>query len=98
MVNVVDKDHLKNAQDFREIYTAYKENEETINLGAYARGADPVIDNAILLREPMRRFLRQTPEEQIPFEETRRQLRDILSQVQGTRQCAGKTWSVRAKS
>ncbi|AFM14660.1 FliI/YscN family ATPase [Turneriella parva] len=81
MVNVVDKEHLKNAQDFREIYTAYKENEETINLGAYARGADPVIDNAILLREPMRRFLRQTPEEQIPFEETRRQLREILGQV-----------------
>jgi len=81
MVNVVDKDHLKSAQEFREIYTAYKENEETINLGAYARGADPVIDNAILLREPMRRFLRQTPEEQIPFEETRRQLRDILGQA-----------------
>lgn len=78
MVNVVEKDHLRQAQEFREIYTAYKENEETINLGAYARGADPVIDNAILLREPMRKFLRQTPEEQVAFEDTRRQLRDVM--------------------
>jgi flagellum-specific ATP synthase len=81
MPYVVDKEHLKLAQDFRELYTAYKENEETINLGAYARGADPVIDNAILLREPMRKFLRQSPDEQIPFEETRRQLREILGSL-----------------
>lgn len=81
MPNVVEKDHLKLAQEFREIYTAYKENEETINLGAYARGADPVIDNAILLREPMRKFLRQAPDEQIPFEETRRQLKEILGSL-----------------
>lgn len=78
MPNVIDKEQLKQAQDFREIYTAYKENEETINLGAYARGADPVIDNAILLREPMRRFLRQSPDEQVSFEETRRQLREVM--------------------
>jgi flagellum-specific ATP synthase len=81
MPYVADKEHLKLAQDFRELYTAYKENEETINLGAYARGADPVIDNAILLREPMRKFLRQSPDEQIPFEETRRQLREILGSL-----------------
>jgi flagellum-specific ATP synthase len=79
MPNVIDKEHLKSAQEFREIYTAYKENEETINLGAYARGADPVIDNAILLREPMRKFLRQTPDEQVSLEDTRRQLRDVMS-------------------
>lgn len=78
MPNVIDKEQLKQAQDFREIYTAYKENEETINLGAYARGADPVIDNAILLREPMRKFLRQSPDEQVSFEETRRQLREVM--------------------
>jgi flagellum-specific ATP synthase len=78
MSNVIDKDHLKLAQEFREIYTAYKENEETINLGAYARGADAVIDNAILLREPMKKFLRQTPDEQTSFEDTKKQLRDVM--------------------
>ena len=81
MPNVIEKDHLKLAQDFREIYTAFKENEETINLGAYARGSDQVIDNAILLREPMKRFLRQSPDEQVAFEETRRQLREVMSAV-----------------
>ncbi|HRP69154.1 MAG TPA: flagellum-specific ATP synthase FliI, partial [Turneriella sp.] len=79
MGQVIDKDHLKAAQDFREIYTAYKENEETINLGAYARGADPVIDSAILLREPMKRFLRQGPDEQVGMDETRRLLREALA-------------------
>ncbi len=79
MPNVIDKEHLRQAQEFREIYTAYKENEETINLGAYARGADPVIDNAILLREPMKKFLRQTPDEQVSFEDTRRLLREAMS-------------------
>jgi len=79
MPAVIDKDHLRQAQEFREIYTAYKENEETINLGAYARGADPVIDNAILLREPMKRFLRQAPDEQMSFEETRRQMKELMA-------------------
>jgi flagellum-specific ATP synthase len=81
MPNVIDKDHLRQAQEFREIYTAYKENEEVINFGAYARGADAVIDNAILLREPMKKFLRQTPEEQFSFEDTRRQLREVMGSL-----------------
>lgn len=81
MPNVIDKEHLKQAQDFREIYTAYKENEETINLGAYARGADTTIDNAITMREPMKKFLRQTPEEQVTFEDTRRQLRELMGSL-----------------
>lgn len=79
MPSVVDAAHLKLARDFREIYTAYKENEETIHLGAYARGADPVIDNAILLREPMKKFLRQTPSEQVAFEDTKRQLTELMA-------------------
>lgn len=81
MPQVIEKEHLRQAQEFREIYTAYKENEETINLGAYARGADPVIDSAILLREPMKKFLRQSPEEQVTFEDTRRLLREAMSGV-----------------
>ena len=81
MPQVIDKEHLRQAQEFREIYTAYKENEETINLGAYARGADAVIDNAILLREPMKKFLRQAPEEQVAFEDTRRLLRETMSGI-----------------
>ncbi|MCX7632928.1 MAG: FliI/YscN family ATPase [Turneriella sp.] len=81
MPNVVDREHLRLAQEFRELYSAYKENEEIINLGAYARGSDPLIDNAILLREPMRKFLRQQPDEQALFEDTLRQLKELLAGI-----------------
>jgi flagellum-specific ATP synthase len=43
----------------REHLAVYRKNQDLINIGAYPAGSSPVIDEAIRLHEPLRRFLRQ---------------------------------------
>lgn len=59
MVDVVSPEHMKKAMRFKELYAAYKENEDLINIGAYAKGSSPEIDAAIQKYGSMREYLRQ---------------------------------------
>jgi flagellum-specific ATP synthase len=43
----------------REAMAVYRKNQDLINLGAYAQGASPAIDQAIRLHQPLNQFLRQ---------------------------------------
>jgi flagellum-specific ATP synthase len=43
----------------REHLANYRRNQDLISIGAYPMGSNPAIDQAITLREPLNRFLRQ---------------------------------------
>ena len=43
----------------REHLAVYRRNQDLINIGAYPAGSNPAIDQAIALREPLTKFLRQ---------------------------------------
>lgn len=43
----------------REHLAVYRRNQDLINIGAYPAGSNPAIDRAIVLHEPMNKFLRQ---------------------------------------
>jgi flagellum-specific ATP synthase len=43
----------------REHLAVYRRNQDLINIGAYPAGSNPAIDQAIALREPLNKFLRQ---------------------------------------
>ncbi len=62
----------------RQLLHTYDEAEELINLGAYTAGANPLIDEAIQKIEPIRKFLRQEPGARFPFEETQKNLSQIV--------------------
>jgi flagellum-specific ATP synthase len=47
----------------REAMATYRRNQDLINIGAYPAGSNATIDQAIRLREPLQRFLRQSPSE-----------------------------------
>lgn len=47
----------------RDLLALYRRNEDLINVGAYAKGSNPRLDQAIARFEPLRAFLRQKPEE-----------------------------------
>src|SRR6202789_1104920 len=47
----------------RESLAVYRRNQDLINIGAYPIGSNPAIDQAIALREPLTKFLRQGVEE-----------------------------------
>jgi len=57
----------------------YSDMEELIRLGAYRKGADPKIDRAIELNEPLETFLSQGKNERSTFVETFERLQQILS-------------------
>jgi len=69
MGNVVDKIHLQKAQKFKALYSLLKENEVLLRIGAYQKGSDKELDEAIEKKEKMDEFLKQSPYELFEFEE-----------------------------
>ncbi|MFI5337006.1 MAG: FliI/YscN family ATPase, partial [Opitutales bacterium] len=43
----------------REHLALYRKNEDLVSIGAYQKGANPALDQAVALQEPLRQFLRQ---------------------------------------
>ncbi len=54
----------------RELMALYRRNQDLVSIGAYPAGSNAAIDEAIRLREPMNRFLRQAVHEGFPFEQS----------------------------
>lgn len=78
MNQVTASDHQQLALEIRKILATYKEAEDLINIGAYAAGSNAEIDNAISKIERVKRFLVQSVGEKASFEETLRQMGQIL--------------------
>ncbi len=78
MPAVARPSHLELAGRLRQILATYRAAEDLINIGAYVRGTNPEIDLAIELLPAIRQFLRQSPDERTPFEETVGRMAAIL--------------------
>ncbi|MEA2098737.1 MAG: flagellar protein export ATPase FliI [Campylobacterota bacterium] len=59
MNDIVTKEHLMAVLKFRRLYTLLKENEVLIRIGAYTKGSDPELDEAINKKAVMEAFLTQ---------------------------------------
>jgi flagellum-specific ATP synthase len=70
MDDVVSEDHRAAAQSVRRMLAAYQEAEDLINIGAYARGSNPDIDQAIAMIEEIRAYLRQSVDEESDYQTT----------------------------
>ncbi|WP_266159756.1 flagellar protein export ATPase FliI [Dyella silvatica] len=67
MPAVVTREHLRAAQRFRQVYSAYRQQRDLIAVGAYQRGSDPHVDQAIALWPTLRGFLQQEVDEPMPL-------------------------------
>ena len=67
MSDIVSQEHRVAAQRFRMILAAYERDRDLISVGAYQRGTDPRIDEAINYHPVMMEFLRQDMHEQYGF-------------------------------
>jgi len=63
MPAVVDKDHMRVAGAIRAALAEYEGARDLIEVGAYAHGSNPAIDEAIALRPALEGFLCQELEE-----------------------------------
>ncbi|WNL47261.1 flagellar protein export ATPase FliI [Dyella sp. BiH032] len=59
MPAVVERSHLRAAQQFRQVYSAYRQQRDLIAVGAYQKGSDPQVDRAIAMWPRLRAFLQQ---------------------------------------
>jgi len=78
---VVDRDHLEDANTFLRLEAAYHSHEDLIAVGAYKPGADAQVDTAIALRGRTRAFLRQEAGDHSSLDEVRAQLRELAAQA-----------------
>ena len=79
MVDITSQEQQQMAGKLREATAMYAEAEDLINLGAYASGSNPRIDEAITLREQILAFLRQGITEQSSFADTMAALQDSVA-------------------
>jgi len=68
MHNVVARDHFELARRFRAVYSKYERGRDLVQIGAYAQGSDPALDEAIALHDSMSRFLQQDMYEAAPMD------------------------------
>ncbi|HQB46628.1 MAG TPA: FliI/YscN family ATPase, partial [Polyangiaceae bacterium] len=74
MDQVVEKEHWQAARSLRRLLAAYESKRDLIVLGAYSRGSDPLVDEAIRKMPKLEAFLTQWPDEVVDFEQVVRQL------------------------
>ena len=68
MPAVTTPQHRAAAARLLDLLATYREAEDLINIGAYVRGNNPKIDEAVKMREIIRAFLRQQADEHEEFE------------------------------
>ena len=69
MNRVASKEHKIVAGHLRDLMASYKEAEDLINVGAYARGTNPKVDKAIIIYNDLLNLLQQQMEESATIEE-----------------------------
>jgi flagellum-specific ATP synthase len=70
MSAVASPEHARKASALRGLLAAYKHSEDLVRIGAYQKGTDPDLDRAVAAIPSLRMFLRQTPTEPAPLEQT----------------------------
>jgi flagellum-specific ATP synthase len=78
MNDVISPEHLKYAMTVKDAMAIYRENEDLIQIGAYAAGSNEKIDKAIRLHDPLQLFLRQGRTEKAVLNENISKLKELL--------------------
>lgn len=79
MHDIITPAHTQAVRKFRRLYSLLKENEVLIRIGAYQKGSDPELDEALEKKPLMEEFLKQDLLEKWDFYKTREQLQVIMS-------------------
>ena len=69
MGDIITKEHKNLVIKFKKLYALYKENEVLIRIGAYQKGVDKELDEAVAKIDKMKQFMLQNPDEQFNYEQ-----------------------------
>ncbi len=65
MHEIVAPAHFASARQFRQVLSTYQQHRDLVAIGAYQRGSDPRVDQAIALWPSMQQFLQQDVRERV---------------------------------
>jgi flagellum-specific ATP synthase len=80
MPMVASPEQQKLIRRFRQLNAAYAQNRDLITIGAYAKGSDPRVDEAIQYWPAIQRFLQQDGNESISFAKSLESLQALFQQ------------------
>ncbi|BAC13514.1 flagellar-specific H(+)-transporting ATP synthase [Oceanobacillus iheyensis HTE831] len=79
VMNVIaDEEHKEQSQTLRKLLSTYEENQELITIGAYKKGTNHEIDQAISFQPYILEFLKQGIHEKRTFDETIQMMKNLL--------------------
>jgi flagellar biosynthesis/type III secretory pathway ATPase len=81
MAEVVSSEDRLRAEAVRTLLARYRDSEDLIQIGAYAQGSDPQVDQAIEMRPAIDAFTRQDRDESTDFSDTWSCLRALGDQA-----------------
>ena len=79
MQSLLAPDDLKISNRLRRMWTLYQQNLDLIQVGAYERGSNPEVDEAIVLHDRIVNFLRQDMDKGEDYAATRNELRQLMA-------------------
>jgi flagellum-specific ATP synthase len=68
MPSIASEEHMRAMMLFKKYLSIYEKNRDLILLGAYAKGSDPAVDKAILVRDQLREYIQQGMNESVSYE------------------------------
>jgi flagellum-specific ATP synthase len=80
MQEIVPSSHAAAARQFRQLLSTYQQHRDLIAIGAYQRGSDPRVDQALALWPRMERFLQQDMRERVDLATSLAALNDTLNE------------------
>ncbi|MDA8210602.1 MAG: flagellar protein export ATPase FliI [Clostridia bacterium] len=79
MPDIASEEHKAQAGIIKDLLATYRQSEDLINIGAYVKGSNPKIDEAIEKYDRILSFLKQSPSEYSRYEETLNSLAALVA-------------------
>ncbi|PHV13093.1 flagellar protein export ATPase FliI [Chitinimonas sp. BJB300] len=79
MTDIIEPYEYDQVRRFKQLYSRYQRSRDLINVGAYVRGSDPLLDEAIARMPAMEAFLQQGIFERESYEGARMHLAGLFS-------------------
>ncbi|MBC8204692.1 flagellar protein export ATPase FliI [bacterium] len=78
MIDVVPEEHMNMARKVKEVIATYREAEDLINIGAYAKGSNKKIDFAISVNDKVNQFLQQEMFDKVDYKQVQEGLLNLF--------------------
>ncbi len=80
MHSIATREQLELATRFKQVYSTYQQNRDLITVGAYRRGSDPRVDQAVEHWPRMLDFLRQDMYDPVGIDRSHADLKQLVTQ------------------